>query len=309
MSDPSPMFSVVMPMWNRAALVGASIESVLAQRYPHWELIVVDDGSTDSSLSVARAYTDPRITVLTQSNQGPGAARNLGLSHARGRFVALLDSDDLWFPHTLERAAALLTRGQQVLVLDPVHFESTEQLSDVRDGELQVEEYPQALGLLERLSWISASALVIEREALLGVGGFESRWVYAEDWDLLLRLGLSRADFVIQPKLLAFRRHAGSATSDVPRAEAGLLRLLESERQGRFPGGPGRRDQRMRIISKLVRSNTVSWARARRCDAAWRLYRMTLGWHLRHGRVRYLLALPALCLWNRPRPGPSGGPS
>jgi glycosyltransferase involved in cell wall biosynthesis len=101
-----PRVSIVIPLYNKAESVHAAVESVLRQSYPDFELIVVDDGSTDSSASVVAGIGDPRIRLLAQANAGPGAARNRGLREAAGEYVAFLDADDEWEPGFLELAVA-----------------------------------------------------------------------------------------------------------------------------------------------------------------------------------------------------------
>ena len=95
------MFSVVIPTYNRANLLPKTLDSVFAQTFKNYEVIVVDDGSTDGTQDYLK-WSENRITVLTQPNRGPGAARNLGVRHAKGEYIAFLDSDDLWFPWTLQ---------------------------------------------------------------------------------------------------------------------------------------------------------------------------------------------------------------
>src|SRR3712207_2443148 len=102
------LFSVVIPVYNRAALVGATLDSVLGQEFEgEFEVVVVDDGSTDETPAVLARYGE-RVRVLRQENAGPGAARNLGIRTARGEYVAFLDSDDLWFPWTLSTYAEII---------------------------------------------------------------------------------------------------------------------------------------------------------------------------------------------------------
>jgi glycosyltransferase involved in cell wall biosynthesis len=102
-SIPAVTFSILMPVYNHAAYVGEAVASVRAQDREDWELIVVDDGSTDGSAGVAEeaAGGDGRIRILRQSNAGPAAARNLAAAEARGAWLAFLDSDDVWYPHAL----------------------------------------------------------------------------------------------------------------------------------------------------------------------------------------------------------------
>jgi glycosyltransferase involved in cell wall biosynthesis len=117
MASDNVMFSVVIPLFNKAPHVERAITSVLSQMLPPHEIIVVDDGSTDGSLDIVHALKDPRITVLTRSRSGPGgyAARNLGVQTATGEWVAFLDADDLWYSdHLANLSRAIVTCDQPV---------------------------------------------------------------------------------------------------------------------------------------------------------------------------------------------------
>jgi hypothetical protein len=103
--SPAPLISIVMPAYNAERYIGAAIDSVLAQTWPNWELIVVDDGSTDRTAEIVRAYGDPRITLLQQANHGIGHARNTALEAVRGTFLCFLDSDDLLPPTSIASRA------------------------------------------------------------------------------------------------------------------------------------------------------------------------------------------------------------
>ena len=98
----SPLFSVIIPVYNRAGVLGHAIESVLAQTERDFEIIVVDDGSRDDPERVVETFGDPRIHFHEQNNRGGGAARNAGIDQARGRYIAFLDSDDRFLPKHLE---------------------------------------------------------------------------------------------------------------------------------------------------------------------------------------------------------------
>lgn len=99
----TPVVSVIMPVYNTAKYVEAAIDSVLAQTYADFELLIIDDAGSDNSIDLCRVYDDPRIQIISQCNRGLAGARNTGIRNARGQFVALLDSDDLWEPRKLEK--------------------------------------------------------------------------------------------------------------------------------------------------------------------------------------------------------------
>ncbi len=117
------LVSVILPVYNGEQFVARAIESVLNQTYKELELIVVDDGSSDNSLDVVQSYADSRLKVLTKENGGPASARNFGIQHCSGEYVALIDQDDLWYPKKLEKQLGLLLcaasthEGEEGLIL------------------------------------------------------------------------------------------------------------------------------------------------------------------------------------------------
>ncbi len=109
------LVSIVMPNYNGAPYIQETVESVLAQSYENWELLFVDDCSTDNSLEVIRSFSDKRIQVLsTGSNSGAARARNVAIEAARGKYIAFLDSDDLWFPEKLSKQLAFMEQNEYV---------------------------------------------------------------------------------------------------------------------------------------------------------------------------------------------------
>src|SRR5271170_7421935 len=119
----TPHFSVIIPVYNRASALPAAIGSVLAQSCQDFEIVVVDDGSRDNPQNALKQFSDPRIRFIRQENRGGGAARNAAIDAARGRFIAPLDSDDIFLPHHLERMKTLLdgtgnTAGYSRILVD-----------------------------------------------------------------------------------------------------------------------------------------------------------------------------------------------
>lgn len=108
-----PTVSVIVPAYNAEATLARAIDSVLAQTFDDWELIVVDDGSTDATEAVARSY-EPRVTVLRRPHLGPGPARNAGVQASRGAWLAWLDADDVWYPTKLERQISVARQDAEI---------------------------------------------------------------------------------------------------------------------------------------------------------------------------------------------------
>ena len=112
------LVSIITPLYNGERFVAQTIDSVLAQTYPHWEMIIINDGSNDHSEAIALDYAarDPRIKVYSQPNGGSASARNNGIHRAEGRYIALLDADDLWEPHFLQSQLDLMHTHNATLV-------------------------------------------------------------------------------------------------------------------------------------------------------------------------------------------------
>ncbi|MCR9271176.1 MAG: glycosyltransferase family 2 protein [Hyphomonadaceae bacterium] len=140
-----PIVSVIMPVYNTAKYVESAVESVLAQSFEDFELLIIDDAGTDRSIELCRAYDDPRIRIISQANRGLAGARNTGIRQARGQFVALLDSDDLWEPEKLERHVEHLWRSPDV----GVSYAASSMMDD--DGNLlRIVQRPKLKGVTAR---------------------------------------------------------------------------------------------------------------------------------------------------------------
>jgi glycosyltransferase involved in cell wall biosynthesis len=195
MSD--PLVSVVIPTYNRSAFIGGAVENVLEQTYLNTEIIVIDDGSTDETLTILKKFGD-RIRVVRQANAGPAAARNHGVEIARGEIIAFQDSDDLWMRTKIEQQVSLLERGgtnvQVCLCNAKMYFtgKPTQTSFDLAGIYPAFEE-----GIWSNVAEVLAGTFVlfnqcaaIRASALKKIGGFdESLWLM-EDHDLALRLAL-----------------------------------------------------------------------------------------------------------------------
>src|SRR5512139_2260386 len=198
-----PTVSVIMPCYNAVPHLPASVGSVLAQTFTDWELIAIDDGSCDGTLAWLRAQADTRIRPLTQGNRGVSAARNAGLTAARGAYVSFLDADDTWAPAFLEKMLAAL-RSRPDAVLAYCGWQNLG-LPGGRGEPFVPPDYENAAKaetLFAGCRWPIHAALV-KREAVLAAKGFDSALKNAEDYALWLRVAMS-APIVRVGEVLAF---------------------------------------------------------------------------------------------------------
>jgi glycosyltransferase involved in cell wall biosynthesis len=183
------LVSVVLPTWQRAAVLGDAMASVSAQTHQRWELLVVDDGSTDHTADVVARYADdPRVTYERIDHAGVSAARNHALGKASGEVVAFLDSDNTWHPTHLARAVAVLTA---VPAAGWAH--SGQVLVDGATGALRLRSDQQGLDTLIDANFIDLNTVSVRRAELDAVGGFDLSLPRLGDWDLALRLAARSA--------------------------------------------------------------------------------------------------------------------
>lgn len=299
------LFSVVIPTYNRADLLREALDSVLAQEFKEFEVIVVDDGSTDDTESVVRSY-GKRIQFLQQQNSGPGAARNLGIKQARGKFVTFLDSDDLWFPWTLKCHYDVITDNPEASFIAgrSVRFSNLSDLNAVRrESSIDVCLYSDYLATSSESTWILPGSVAIKRDLLLKVGGLAPQRMNAEDSDLWLKLGTAPAFALIEsPPIFAYRSNPGSAIAYLPHSYLGTKHLIEKEKDGFYPGGSERRSDRLRIIGRHVRPVAISLARKGLYNEACDLYWQSSRWHLELRRWRFLIGFWGVMLARKFRP-------
>ena len=183
--------SVIIPNYNRAGLIGETIENLLTQSQPPQEIIVVDDGSTDESLDVIRSYGS-RVTLIQQSNAGPGAARNAGLKAATGRYIQFQDSDDLFSLNKLQEQARVLDETGADLVLAPwAHVMIGENEVTFESCVLQQAAPPDSIPLSSWLlrGWATIfQSLMFRRSFLEVMGGYRTDLRYGEDMEYFFRI-------------------------------------------------------------------------------------------------------------------------
>lgn len=212
-----PLVSVIVPTFNRRELVCQAIDSVLAQTFSDYELIIVDDGSTDGTGEAIAAYGD-RIRYCWQENQGESVARNRGIALAQGEYIALLDSDDLWEPEKLQVQAAVLDAEPEVLVVGCQSWAVDEQgvrVSPHPMGQITDAMQLRYCALRETNHFYGGGSTAMIRHNALGVDPFSVGIYYGEDWDLWLRIAARGEIFVVPRPLARLRQHRATQTHSV----------------------------------------------------------------------------------------------
>lgn len=187
------MFSIVIPLYNKAKSIATTIQSVLGQSFADFELIIVDDGSTDDSVRVVNQFTDKRIRLIQKENGGVCSARNVGIAQARYEFIALLDADDYWDTDYLFEQQKLITDFPQAamwginfapVVNREIHITYRTGLPSGFRGIVQ--NYFTIQGRISDL--FCSSSVVVKKDIFDRVGGFDERIKYAEDIDVWYRI-------------------------------------------------------------------------------------------------------------------------
>jgi len=239
-----PLVSVIIPTYNYARFIAQAVASVQSQTYSNWEIIIVDDGSTDNTEAVVSsiAADEPRLTYLRQDNARQAAARNNGIKHARGNFFQFLDADDLIEPHKLEEQVAFLEQHPDV----DITYCGVRYFSPERAGELLLSRQysswedsgawmPEISGrgkeillALLRNNIMVVNAPLIRREVMNRAGLFEVDLTPVEDWEYLIRCAADGAAFSfndVEGARALVRAHGESSSLNQPRYLRSVLKM------------------------------------------------------------------------------------
>lgn len=252
LGDPSPesgpLVSVIIPTFNAAETIERALRSVASQTYRPIEVVIADDASTDATKQVVKAWRhgDVRLIELPH-NQGPGAARNAALAAARGKYVALLDSDDEWLPTKIAKQVAVLEQNPAaaMVISDGIWVpKQGSGLTRVFSDDTQPVTGPDAWKTLLAYSFVATSTVVARRETVMAIGCFNAKLLIAQDQDLFIRLAIAGEVAVIDEVLVLAHVRPNShirrnATREVDfllpmitaHVESQKARLTEAEKQ------------------------------------------------------------------------------
>ncbi|BAU11923.1 hypothetical protein LEP3755_24470 [Leptolyngbya sp. NIES-3755] len=225
--EPSPIISVIIPAYNSEKTIRETIGSVLNQTFGNFEIVVVDDGATDSTVAVVQSIPDSRIKVFSYSNGGLPTARNRGIEVSKGDYLTFLDADDLWTPDKLERQWQALEEHPEA----DVAYSWTTFVN--QDGQFlyQGSSYGNDSNIYHKLlvknCLDSGSNLLVRRRAIAQIPHFDPEFPKAADWDFYIRLA-AQFKFVCVPKYqILYRVHEGSSSFNIPASEKACLTIID----------------------------------------------------------------------------------
>jgi glycosyltransferase involved in cell wall biosynthesis len=273
-----PRVSVIIPAYNAARYLGETIESVVNQTYADWELIIVDDGSTDTTVAVARGYVaaDPRISIVQQPNAGPAPARMTGFRRAstESEYVTFLDSDDLWETTALSTLVEALAAAPWAPGAHGLARFIDEEGRSLRPGEAEAygrdrkaivgdrlvrlpSDCPTGFSvLIFQCSIFTSGQLLLRRDAFQRTGGYDVSRRLVEDWPMWLRLA-SYGDLVfVDEVLLSYRRHPAALAGDYSRA----MYVAASPVRRELAASPGLSPEQRRLARLAGRLNARYYA-------------------------------------------------
>jgi glycosyltransferase involved in cell wall biosynthesis len=245
-------FSIIITCFNQSAFIREAVQSALSQTYGDKEVIVVDDASTDVSLSILTEYEDSITLVSHRENGGASKARNSGASRAKGDFLVFLDGDDVLLPWALELYGSLVAAKKPTIILgtllyfsgpavrgSSLYFRSKTPVVnyDVPPTEITIVNYNFLMDK-DRTCRACASALVVERQAFEAVYGWTEGIFPADDYDLMLKLGYSGRTIQIEsPATVCYRVHAENSMRQVTRCTSMLCRVIKRVGSGSYTSG------------------------------------------------------------------------
>jgi glycosyltransferase involved in cell wall biosynthesis len=216
----TPLISVIIPTYNSAKYLPETLESVLKQTFKDFEIIVVDDGSSDHTPDVIKPYLD-RVKYVQKSNGGPASARNLGLTHAKGEFVAFLDADDIWNSKKLEQQIKIMQSMPEVGIVHTgvqvIDADGQEVLLNHKDRK---DSKTYSFMDLFNKNKIATSSVLVRAECFKKVGAFDENpeIISLEDYDLWLRIAAQYKIYFLAEPLLEYRIHNQGISQNIQRS-------------------------------------------------------------------------------------------
>jgi cellulose synthase/poly-beta-1,6-N-acetylglucosamine synthase-like glycosyltransferase len=254
----------------------------------------VDDGSTDTTAQVLHQYYG-QIQIVRTQNQGAGMARNMGIQIAKGEYVAFLDSDDVWFPWTVNILREVISQAGQPAVIQTnfIWLEPGQELPKLRQAKIAWKIFDDVLAYGRQHFMSGAGATVVKCDALKKCGGFSKCRIVGEDIDLLFKLGTEAGCVLLSdPPSFAYCRHDGMTTLSSDAWFQGAMFLLQQEKRGVYSGGSSRLHERRQCLARDAAYRSLMCLKAGDVMNCLRIYLASFTWQIRHGWSDYLWKTP-----------------
>ena len=210
------MVTIIMPVYNGEKYIQEAINSIINQTYSNWELVIVDDGSTDNTASIIKKFDDSRIKYVYQKNQGPSAARNKGIGLAEGNYIAFIDADDMYVKDKLEKQVAYLeeTPAVDIVYNDIKVIDVSSRVLYTLKSEGIYQNREDFLSVLLFRQIIPLPPSILAKKKCFEKIRFNTKYVHGEDYDLTIRLAQENKYGYLKESLYLYRRHENNLTND-----------------------------------------------------------------------------------------------
>ncbi len=292
---------MIIPVYNRGSLVKEAIDSVLDQDFEDYEIIAVDDGSTDDSGKSIQQYGD-QVRYFYQENMGEGAARNLGIQNAKGKYLAFLDSDDLWFTWTLSTFKRAIDENNypSLLIGDGFSFTNEVELQECLASNFDFDKFGDYFESA-RSGFFCACAggtVVLATKAREVKGFFPMRY-NASDQDFVYKLGAVPGFIhITAPNTFAYRQHESNIVKNNDKNYLGISQIIDTETKNLYPGSVVRKVERLNVLTKLFRAFSVGLIQDCEFERGWSIYVSTFCWNLQLLRFKYIFGYPIFWVYS-----------
>ena len=222
-----PKVSVIIPTYNAMTYISETVGSVLSQTFTDFELLIIDDGSSDGTVQWASQIVDPRVKLISQPNHGKPFTNNRGIAHTQGDYIAFLDHDDLWEPTKLEKQVRCLEDNPAIGLVDTWLFVADAQgnpRNKVTTSRAEGKVWKQ---MIEFNSICCGSTPMVRRCCFETVGGFDEKLFPCEDWDMWIRIASRYPFAVVKEPLARWRQHSNNTSNNWKRMFQACLMVVE----------------------------------------------------------------------------------
>lgn len=290
----APRYSIIMAVYNQADFVREALDSLFAQTFKDFEVIVCDDGSTDETPRVIREYSD-RVKLLVSDHRGPAGARNVAIAAAKGEFISCMDSDNVWMPWTLECInEAVQQYGPECLVYlirTPMEFT---QMIKIERVKTRMEVYPDFFSAPVNASHGAALIGAIPRRRFIEAGQFFEDLITDEDLDLVLRLGnLSPYVMIMEPMTMLNRSHFSNLSQNRSLLYQSSMQIVEREMNDHvYPGGRSYIKKRRWRLARLMSERCIRFSNNAQFRLGLSLYMKSFRLFCKGSYIGFLLTFP-----------------